>query len=327
MIEFAWPWLSISLILPLLVHFLVPAKKHQAGRALKVPELSRFNNIGAKSLDPAPVNRYVWLAFFLYTLLVLAAMRPQWLGEPLELPTSGRDLMLGVDISGSMREEDFRYSGDYVSRLGVVKYLGKEFIERRKGDRIGLILFGAQAYVQTPLTYDRRTVQKFLDEAVVGLAGKATAIGDAIGLSIKRLRERPQESRVLVLLTDGANTAGEVDPLEAAALASKLGIKIYTIGVGSEPTASSRAFSLAFGSAQSDLDEKTLIKLAEETGGRYFRARNTKEMEEIYNLIDKLEPTEGKGESLRPLKELFFWPLSAFFIIAMFAIILRTRRH
>ncbi len=325
MIEFAWPWLSLMLLLPPIIWFLVPGKKPNSGSALRVPQLAGFESLEVSLHKNTRFNKNYRFLTLIFVLLVIAAVRPQWLGDPLDLPTSGRDLMLGVDISGSMREQDFRYSGRVVSRLSVVKQLGSQFIERRSGDRIGLILFGAKAYVQTPLTYDRQTVQRFLGEAVVGLAGKATAIGDAIGLSIKRLRSRPQESRVLILLTDGANTAGEVEPLEAAKQAKKLGIKIYTIGVGADPGASGQLFSFAFGSRQSDLDEKALTRIAEKTGGRYFRARNTSEMEEIYNLINQLEPTEGKGEPLRPLKELFIWPLGTAFILGLGLLFWRLR--
>ena len=232
--------------------------------------------------------------------------------------------MLGVDISGSMQEEDFRYAGRYVPRLAVVRELARQFIAEREGDRIGLILFGEQAYVQTPLTLDRATVQHFLAEATVGLAGKATAIGDAIGLSIKRLRQRPEGSRVLILLTDGANTAGNVEPQEAATLAHELGITIYTIGVGSDGTNRS-AFGFPFGGRGSDLDEGTLIRIAEATGGRYFRARSTEEMAQIYATIDELEPTETAGEALRPRLEWFHWPLGLALVLGLSWLLFESR--
>ena len=328
MIDFAWPWFALLFLLPLLIWLLVPATvRTDKGSALKVPDLARFRQMQAGlQRSRKPQTRH-WLALLLWCLLVAAAMRPQWLGEPLAMPTSGRDLMLGVDISGSMREEDFRYAGRFVSRLDVVKELGREFIERRQGDRIGLILFGEQAYVQTPLTYDRKTVQHFLGEAVVGLAGKSTAIGDAIGLSLKRLRKRPQESRVLILLTDGANTAGNVAPGEAASLSKQLGVKIYTIGVGSDDSLNRGMFGFPFGGRTSDLDEDALIEIAEKTGGRYFRARNTEQMEEIYELIDELEPTDDQGRQFRPMRELFSWPLGAAFLMACGWLFVATGRR
>lgn len=327
MISFAWPWLALCLFLPFIVWYVLPAQKERNSAYLKVPSLQRFNQLKSKGVSAQRFRPAHYVAALIWLLLVLATMRPQWLGEPVNLPVSGRDLMLGIDISGSMAEEDFQYQGRLVSRLVVVKELGRQFIDRRTGDRIGLILFGEQAYVQTPLTYDRKTVQHFLSEAVVGLAGKATAIGDAIGLSLKRLRKRPEESRVLILLTDGANTAGNVEPHDAAEQAKKLGIKIYTIGVGSDGSDRRSVFGFPFGSQGSDLDEKSLTAIAEATGGRYFRAKNTQEMEEIYHIIDSLEPTEDDGEQLRPLYELFIWPLGFALIILMSGVFLLTRKE
>ena len=327
MISFAWPWFGLCLVLPILVWIFLPVQKDRNSASLKVPSLQRFNQLKSKGVTTQRFRAAHIVAAIIWCLLVAAAMRPQWLGEPINLPVSGRDLMLGIDISGSMAEDDFQYEGRLVSRLSVVKELGRQFIDRRSGDRIGLILFGEQAYVQTPLTYDRKTVQHFLGEAVVGLAGKATAIGDAIGLSLKRLRKRPEESRVLILLTDGANTAGNVAPQDAAEQAKKLGIKIYTIGVGSDGTDRRSVFGFPFGSQGSDLDEKSLTEIAETTGGRYFRAKNTEEMQEIYNIIDSLEPTEDDGEQLRPMFELFIWPLGFALVLLMSGVFLMTGRE
>lgn len=324
MISFAWPWIVIFIFLPILVWYFLPAQKARNSASLKVPSLQRFNQLKSKGASAQRFKPAHFVAALIWSLLVIATMRPQWLGEAISLPVSGRDLMLGIDISGSMAEDDFQYQGRLVSRLSVVKELGRQFIDRRSGDRIGLILFGEQAYVQTPLTYDRKTVQHFLGEAVVGLAGKATAIGDAIGLSLKRLRKRREESRVLILLTDGANTAGNVAPQDAAEQAKKLGIKIYTIGVGSDGTDRRSVFGFPFGSQGSDLDEKSLTQIAETTGGRYFRAKNTEEMEEIYNIIDSLEPTEDDGEQRRPMYELFVWPLGLALTLLMSGVFLRT---
>ena len=325
MMQFAWPWMGVAVVLPWLVWRWAPAARNATGAALRVPDLSGFGGLGVGQGHGRPGWRHIAL-WLLWCLLVLAAMRPQWVGEPQETPTTGRDLMLGVDISGSMQEEDFRYAGRYVTRLAVVRELARQFIARREGDRIGLILFGEQAYVQTPLTLDRATVQHFLAEASVGLAGKATAIGDAIGLSIKRLRQRPEGSRVLILLTDGANTAGNVEPQEAADLARQLGITIYTIGVGSDGQARS-AFGFPFGGRGSDLDEGALIRIAEVTGGRYFRARSTEEMEQIYATIDQLEPTETGGESLRPRREWFHWPLGVALVLGLVWLMIGLRER
>ena len=255
----------------------------------------------------------VWsllIATIMWIALVAAAMRPQWLGEPLDVPLTGRDIMLGLDISGSMRERDFNVSGRTVERLEAAKVVANEFIAKREGDRVGLILFGDNAQVQTPLTYDLQTVQHFLGETIVGLIGSSTAIGDAIGLAVKRLRSRPAESRVFILLTDGANTAGAVSPAEAAKVAADNDIRIHTIGVGAEAVTVEGLFGKRVINPSKSLDEKTLQEIADTTGGQYFRARNTAEMVEIYDVINALEPTEIDGASLRPLTELYIWPLA-----------------
>jgi Ca-activated chloride channel family protein len=246
------------------------------------------------------------LAALAWALLVTAAARPQLVGEPIALPMQGRDLMLAVDISESMAEEDMVIANRAVDRLTAVKAVAGDFIERRAGDRVGLILFGTQAYQQAPLTFDRPTVRTLLFEAEVGLAGKATAIGDAIGLAVKRLRDDAATDRVLILLTDGANTAGSIEPRKAAELAAKEGVRIYTIGVGSEPRG---AFGLSMGGAQ--IDEPTLEAIAEATGGRFFRARDLRGLQAIYAALDELEPQVSDEQTYRPVEDLFQWPLGA----------------
>ena len=202
-----------------------------------------------------------------------------------------------------------------------------DFIERRIGDRIGLILFGERAYLQVPLTFDRKTVRTLLDESFIGLAGKATAIGDAIGLAVKRLRERDATNRVLILLTDGANTAGAVQPLEAADLAAREGLKIYTIGVGADEMLTRSIFGMRKVNPSTALDEKTLTAIAEKTGGQYFRARDTQELNKIYRILDELEPVEGDAYRFRPKKALYYWPLSFAFMIAALLVALKFFRR
>ncbi|NOQ62938.1 MAG: VWA domain-containing protein, partial [Methyloprofundus sp.] len=255
-----------------------------------------------------------------WCLLVLASTRPQWLGEPIEQAVSGRDLMLAVDLSGSMKEQDFMLNNQRVDRLTATKAVANEFIERRVGDRLGLILFGTNAYLQSPLSFDRKTVQVLLNEAFLGLAGESTAIGDAIGLAVKRLQKQETDSRVLILLTDGANTAGEVTPIKAAEIAAKEQLKIYTIGIGADEMMVRSFFGSRKVNPSRDLDEKTLTAIAEKTGGRYFRARNTDELQRIYQILDALEPVEKDKQFFRPHNELFFWPLAAaLFLAAMIA--------
>ena len=229
--------------------------------------------------------------------------------------------MMAVDLSGSMQAKDFELNGQVMNRLQAVKIVAGEFIKQREGDRIGLILFGEQAYLQTPLTFDTKTINTMLQEALIGIAGKATAIGDAIGLAIKRLQTRDAQSHVLILLTDGANTAGEVEPLKAAELAAKQKLKIYTIGVGAE---SREVGGLFFKRTikNTEIDEKTLQSIADTTGGKYFRARDINELNKIYALIDQLEPVEQESQSFRQIQALYFWPLSLAFIIAALIMLL-----
>ena len=263
------------------------------------------------------------LAAIAWFLLVIACTRPQWLGEPIEQAVSGRDLMLAVDLSASMEEQDFMINKKPVDRLTAIKWVADDFINRRVGDRVGLILFGTQAYLQTPLTFDRKTVQTLLDESAIGLAGDNTAIGDAIGLAVKRLKNQPANSRVLILLTDGANTAGEISPLKAAELAAANQLKIYTIGVGADEMIVRSFFGNRKVNPSRDLDENTLVKVAESTGGRYFRARNADELNNIYMLLDQLEPVEKDKQYFRPRSELYYWPLSL--ALALVAIICLSR--
>jgi len=314
--QLAWPWVLAALALPVIVVWLVPATSGSTEAALRVPF---FLRVAAWS-DERGVHTRRWrlgIAAFAWILLVLAAARPQWVGDPVALRITGRDLMLAVDLSGSMKRRDMQVEKDWVTRLDVVKRVAGEFIERRDGDRIGLILFGTRAYLQAPLTFDRPTVRTLLQESVIGLAGEQTAIGDAIGLGVKRLRERPAENRVLILLTDGANTAGEVHPMDAARFAAKLGLKIYTIGVGADVAMMRRLYGSVRVNPSADLDEPTLAAIARATGGRYFRARQTNELVEIYRTLDELEPVISDDEQFRPTIELFYWPLGLALLLAV----------
>lgn len=203
-----------------------------------------------------------------------------------------------------------RWQDDEISRLELIKKLFGDFIEDRRGDRVGLILFGSQAYLQAPLTFDRHTVRVWLDEAQIGIAGKNTAIGDAIGLAVKRLRQRPAESRVLVLITDGANTGGQIAPQIAAQLAAEQQVKIYTIGIGADPQQGGVPGLFGFNPGL-DLDEPTLRGIAESTGGEYFRARSSAELESISATLDRLEPVAQQTTWARPALALYSWPLAA----------------
>jgi len=328
MMNFLWPWVFILLPLPLIFRLILPRAKQKSEAALRVPYLEDFD-MGHHEQNQSKEKRWPLLLYTLAWLcLIIAAARPQWTGEAIELPISGRDLLLAIDLSKSM-EQPIRYRLRSVSRISATKAVVSSFIERRVGDRIGLILFGEQAYVQAPLTFDRTTVNILLQEAATGLAGNATAIGDAIGLAVKRLQEvdeQPLEKnsvktnahykdysdRVLILVTDGVSNAGEIKPIKAAELAARKGLKIHTIGIGNR--------------GSRELDEKTLKAVAKKTGGRYFRASNTDELNEIYQILDKLEPVEKDTQSYRPTKSLFYLPLSAAIsIAALLALLLNFR--
>lgn len=312
MFEFAWQWVLYLAPVPILVRrFSKPVSQAQPS-ALRIPFMADLVRAQQTSGTAQPLKQqsYLWwLALIAWILLICAAARPQWLGEPISQQQQGRDLMMAIDLSGSMQERDFEFRGQMLDRLTATRVVAKDFIQRRSGDRIGLVLFGDLAYLQAPLTYDRITVEQLLDEAQIGLAGESTAIGDAIGISIKRLRQTENPQKVLILLTDGTNTAGALEPLQAAQIAADEGVKIYTIGIGGER--GSGLLSQFFQRGAPDLDVKSLTRIAEVTGGRFYRARNIDELSEIYELLDQLEPVERDSGFIRPIKALYHWPLAA----------------
>jgi Ca-activated chloride channel family protein len=311
MLQFEWPWLFVLLPLPWLLRYLLPAASAAEGAALRVPALHDFEVLVAAGGSAQIKRASVLLAALAWLLLVTGAARPQWLGEPVELPINGRDLMLAVDLSESMHESDFVLNNQPVDRLTASKAVAREFIARRVGDRLGLILFGQQAYLQVPLTFDRQTVQQLLDEAMIGIAGRQTAIGDALGLGVKRMREQNTPHKVMILMTDGRNTVGDIDPLRAAELAHEAGLTVHTIGIGADQALQRGFFGTVRVNPSTDLDEDTLRAIAKKTGGRYFRARDAQAFEKIYAEIDKLEPVEHSGSHFRPTTALFYWPLGA----------------
>lgn len=314
MFEFAWLWAFLLLPLPFLSRLLPPKSTGQSV-ALKVPFIT--NQLSSQS-KPIQKNIYRWiLASMCWVCLVVAAAQPQWLGEPVSVQADGRDLMVAVDLSGSMKIDDMELNGQRVNRLRMIKSVLGQFIERRVGDRIGLILFADTAYLQTPLTYDRETVLKLLDEAVIGLVGEQTAIGDAIGLAAKRFEEKENSNKVLILLTDGQNTAGNISPQQAQELAISRGITIYTIGVGADEMIVRSFFGSRQVNPSSELDEEMLQDLAESTNGQYFRARDAEALREIYLKLDELEPIERESLQLRPLTSLYYYPLAAGLVLSL----------
>lgn len=322
--ELAWPWLLLALPLPFIAAHVLPRARGAFGSALHLPHLGVALPPQA-GVSPVPRLRRI-LALLAWALLVLAAARPQWLGPPQDVPRSGRDLLLAVDTSGSMSIEDMQLGGAPAARFTAIQAIASDFIRRRAGDRVGLILFGTRAYLMVPLTFDLKTVSQQLAESSIGLAGRETAIGDAVGLAVKRLRDRPQKQRVLVLLTDGVNTAGELDPHKAIDLAVANHVRVYTIGIGADALRVDSLFGSRVVNPSADLDEKMLSEMAEKTGGQYFRARNSEQLADIYRSLDALEPVADARQSLRPVDELYWLPLAAALAAGAFAFLLPAWR-
>ncbi len=301
-------WMLALLPAPLLLRrVLPPVERGEAALAVSLLQ-------GADSaVPPGGATRpdlAAWCLWGIWALLLLAASRPYWLDDPVSRISSGRDLMLAVDISGSMSEPDMTIDARGASRLEVLKLVVDDFIERRAGDRVGLILFGTNAYAFVPLTFDLETLRHLLDDISTGLAGRRTAIGDAIGLAVKSLREQEARHKVLILVTDGSNTAGFQDPVTSALLARRQGLRIYTIGVGSDAETLRRTYGTQGIPEGSALDEPTLRRIAGVTGGRYFRATDRAALEQIYAELDRLEPVDHEFRAFRPRRELFALPLA-----------------
>lgn len=315
MFSFQWPLVFIAIVLPFIVYrFSAPPRTQKA--ALKVPFFEQLNTASHQGLSKTNWPRAAFL-FLLWLLLLTSGAKPVWLGEPQPLTSSPRDLMLAVDISGSMETKDMQLGSQMVDRLTGIKIVLDGFIKRRSQDRMGLILFADNAYIQTPLTLDHRSLAKFLNDAQIGFAGQKTAIGDAIGLAIKRMQKGPEKSKVLVILTDGANTAGTVTPLDAAQVAAKNGLKVYTLGFGADEMIVQSFFGNRSVNPSADLDEDTLKKIAKLTSGKYFRARSIDELVGIYQLLDELEPQPLQGKVVVPQQSLFYWPLALFLFLSL----------
>lgn len=314
MFSLANPWLLFLWPLPLLMYFLPPVRRALPA-ALKVPFFNHFQNaLGANTpLRTGASPLCLWA--LVWGLLIFAAAGPRWVGEPRPIQRDGRNIMLALDLSGSMEIDDMLVNGRPVSRLAVVKYAAEQFVKERTGDRIGLILFGTRAYLQTPLTYDRATVLHRLEDVSIGLAGKRTAIGDAIGLAVKRLQNVPKQGRVLILLTDGASNAGLLDPINATKMAKNDDIKIYTIGLGSVGRPQFGGMFIG-PNPSADLDEKTLREIAKMTGGRYFRATDPASLHKIYQRINQIETVQQEQAMLRPQVDYYPWFAAVALLIA-----------
>ncbi|HDS0924056.1 TPA: VWA domain-containing protein [Stenotrophomonas maltophilia] len=302
----AWPWALLALPLPWLMRWW--PRRNAAAPALRVPyaagalaELGQASGAAGWRIG----RLLLWLA---WACLCVAMARPQQLGEPVTPPQQGRQMMLAVDVSGSMSEPDMMLGNQVVQRLSAAKAVLADFLDRRAGDRVGLLIFGERAYTLTPITADLTTVRNQLTDSEVGLAGRDTAIGDAIALAVKRLREQPEGQRVLILLTDGVSNAGVLQPLRAAELAKAEGVRVYPVAFGGDGGMS--LFGVQIAAGDDPVDEATLRRIADLTGGRAFRARNTDELAGIYAELDRLEPITAAGAAVRPYIERYAWPLA-----------------
>lgn len=317
MFEFGYWWVFLLLPLPLLVrYFLSPKKQHFT--QIWIPLADGLQQ--QKSVKANPLMSFI-IPWLLWLLLLAAVAKPIWFDQPIRIQQQSRDMILSLDLSGSMEEVDMPLNGRTVDRLTLVKSIVKDFVQERKGDRLGLILFADHAYLQTPLTFDVETVSTMVDETEIGLVGNRTAIGESIAMAIKRFVENKNEQRVLILLTDGANTSGKIKPIAAAKQAAKNNIKIYTIGIGADQMIKRGFFGDQRVNPSADLDEKTLTEIASLTNGQYFRARNQDDLQKIYDTINKLQPVDSEFLEFRPEKNLFFWPLSLAITILLIVVL------
>lgn len=306
MFELATPWALLALPLPLILWFCLPRATTTSISALNIPFFDRLSLIQPAKTEH-PILSFIAL-LFIWSLLIVALSGPRWVGEPRPLSREGHNIMLILDISGSMEIQDHLQNGRPATRLSLVKSAAEMFIKNRPGDQLGLILFGTRAYLQTPLTHDHASILMRLKDATVGLAGKTTSIGDALGLAVKHMQHVPAKGRVIILLTDGANNTGALPPLKAAKIAQTDGIKVYTIGLGSSNRAIQRYGSIPV--MADDLDENTLKTIASMTHGRYFRATNKRSLDYIYQLINQLETVPQSDATVRPEIDYYVWPLT-----------------
>lgn len=302
MLEFAYPWLFALLLAPLLMRLLPPRREPRD--AVRVPFFAALVDLseqqprrGAAVLRRDRLQKLLVLLTWL--CLVLAVAKPEWVGQPIEQQRSGRDLMIAVDLSGSMATEDFSQpDGAAVDRLTAVKTVLETLAGERNSDRLGLIVFGNAAYLQVPFTDDHAVWQQLLEETEIGMAGQSTVFGDAIGLAIKLFSESPSDNQVLIVLTDGNDTGSVVPPVEAAKVAANAGIRIYTIAMGDPATVGEEA-----------LDIETLRRVSQISGGRYFQALAQTELADAYRVIGELEPELYETVSFSPRESLHHWPV------------------
>ena len=330
MIEVSYPYIFILLPLPLIIYWFSSNnnKKSLEQNALKVPFYNNLIHLFANSKTLESTKSLSWYKYILlimWLLLITAGSGINILGKEININRSGRDLYMLIDLSGSMNIADMTVPNNpsYYKRIDIVKYIAEKFINNRKGDQIGLTLFGSHAYIQAPLTYDVKTVANILDDATVGLAGSQTAIGDAIGITVKQLINSKAKDKAMILLTDGDNNSGTLTPLEAAKLAQKAHIKIYAIGLGGEAIKNGGQIL----NPSSDEDFKTLKEIANLTGGQFYRATDANTLVNIYNQINQLEPVKTDDIKIKLKTPVYPWILGVMLIMSFVLIILKVRRQ
>jgi Ca-activated chloride channel family protein len=305
--DLAAPWWLLALPLPLLAARLLPREQVEGG-ALRVPgTLAASTGTGVDVAGRG--RRRAALVWGLWVCLVLALSGPRVVLPGAALPASGREIVVAMDLSGSMERRDFALDGETVSRLAAVKRVGADFIRRRAGDRIGLVIFADQAYVAAGVSYDTAAVARALEEATIGISGRSTGIGDGLGLALRRLdprnadqpEGRPPLSRAVVLLSDGANNAGQTAPKDVADLAKQIGVKVYTIALGPRDLADADG-------EQDVVDSETLKTMAQTSGGTFFRVRTTDDLVRVAAAIDSLEGGRGSAPPVPLRRDLWIWP-------------------
>jgi Ca-activated chloride channel family protein len=325
-IRFADPFfLILLLIIPFFIWFDKNKKKNASIKYSSIQALKQAQGGEIFNLK----FLLLLLRLLTITLFIISLARPQLSRASSEVLTEGISIVLNIDTSGSMAAIDLQINNDRATRLDVVKQVVKDFIKKRSYDPIGLVVFGTDAFTQCPLTLDYNILNDFMDNLEIGMAGEQTAIGDSIGLAVKRLKDAKAKSKIIILLTDGSNTAGNLDPVKAAEIAGTYGIKIYSIGVGTTgnvPFLQNTVFGPQIFHSRAEIDEKALQEIADKSNGKYYRAKNTEELQKIYNDIDKLEKTEVKVKKYLEYQELFLYFLLPGLLLLVLEIILANTR-
>lgn len=318
MVTLGWPWALLLLPLPLAM---VLAARRERPDAIVVPPLLAEALAVADGQRSGGAHWRTALLWIAWVLLVGAIAQPALIAGSAVTPATGRAMVVAIDLSSSMERKDFELGGQAVDRLTALKSVARGFITARQGDRIGLVLFGDEAFVAAPISYDLASISNALEESAIGMAGRATAIGDALGLAIVKLRDDPAAEKAIVLLSDGTNNSGEAEPEDAARLAKQLGIRIQTIGMASTGAGGQTMDPAA------DLDEETLKRIAEESGGQFFRARTTEELSAVYASIDRLESSEGEAPPTVPRIDIRNWLLLPLAVLLGIAGLAARRRR